>query len=116
MKQIIAVIQPSRLPRVREAARRFAGFPGMTVDKVDGFSPSSGSNESAPAGGIRSELTEYSPKVRLMILAPDHLIYAIAELIHDCCHSGERGDGLIWTVPVDETIRIRDSYRPGDRT
>ncbi len=116
MKQIIAVIQPSRLPRVREAARRFSGFPGMTVDKVEGFSPSVAPSEPATAGGIRSELTEYSPKVRLMILAPDHLIRPIAELIHDCCHSGERGDGLIWTMPVDEVIRIRDSPRPGDRT
>lgn len=107
MKQITAIIQPHRLSRVRAAARRMRGFPGMTVDKVEGFSVE---GEDGPSG-IKGELTEYSPKVRLTVLASDDLIDAIVELIATNCHTGEKGDGVIWVKPVELQVRIRDVPR-----
>ena len=55
MKLISAIIQPARLPRVRAAARKFPNFPGMTIDKVEGFSL----QEELPKS-IKAELTDYS--------------------------------------------------------
>lgn len=103
MRQITAIIQPQRLGRVRELARRLR-FPGMTIDKVDGFSVP----ESTSDGSIRSELTEYSPKIRLVVIAEDDRAAEIAEAIGAVCRTGERGDGLVWTVPVETAMRIRD--------
>lgn len=110
MKLITAVVQPHRLPRIRAAARRMPGFPGMTIDKVEGFSVDS---EPAPIGasGIKRELTEYSPKVRLTVLAPDESVDPIVRMITDICHSGEKGDGLVWVHAVDRHVRIRDVPR-----
>ena len=36
MKEIKAVVQPSRLAKIRSALRNIKGFPGMTVSKVEG--------------------------------------------------------------------------------
>jgi nitrogen regulatory protein P-II 1 len=37
MKEIKAVIQPARLPRLREAVRKIHDFPGMTVTRAEGL-------------------------------------------------------------------------------
>ena len=34
-KEIKAIIQPQRLPKIRSALRNIKEFPGMTVTKVD---------------------------------------------------------------------------------
>ncbi len=110
MKLITAVVQPHRLPRIRAAARHMPGFPGMTIDKVEGFSVESAAAPMA-GGGIKRELTEYSPKVRLMVLAPDGSVDQIVRMITGICHSGEKGDGLVWVSAVDQHVRIRDVPR-----
>lgn len=102
MKLISAIISPTRLPRVREAARRFPGFPGMTIDKVEGFSV----QEEAPKN-LKAELTDYSVKIRLLILSPEEQVDAIVQMIVDACHSGQKGDGHIWVSNVHHHIRIR---------
>jgi nitrogen regulatory protein P-II 1 len=104
MKQITAIIQPQRLTRIREAARHLAKFPGMTTDKVEGFSV----QEATPKASIKTELTEYSPKVRLVVLAPDEMVEPIVRMISGACHTGERGDGVVWVTPVESFERIRD--------
>ena len=107
MKLISAIIQPARLPRVRAAARKFPNFPGMTIDKVEGFSL----QEELPKS-IKAELTDYSTKIRLLILAPDEQADAIVLMIAEHCHTGERGDGHIWMSNVHQHYRIRD-LKPG---
>lgn len=103
MKLISAVIQPSRLAKVRAAARAFPNFPGMTIDKVEGFSI----HDDGPKT-IKAELTDYSVKYRLLIISPDEQVDAIVQMIRKACYTGERGDGHIWVNPIDTHIRIRD--------
>jgi nitrogen regulatory protein P-II 1 len=102
MKLISAVIRPARLPKLREAARRFPNFPGMTIDKVEGFSV----QEDGPRN-IKAELTDYSAKYRLLILSPDELVDDIVQMIVDTCATGERGDGHVWVSNVHHHVRIR---------
>ena len=104
MKEIKAVIQPARLPRVREALRKMPDFPGMTVTRAEG----SGYHPDKPLpAGIRSELLDYSHKVRLEIVAPDEMVPPLAALIREACHTGQPGDGVIWVTRVEEFLRIR---------
>ena len=49
MKEIKAVVQPHRLPKIRSAFRNIKNFPGMTVTKVDGC----GHHLAKPSHGIR---------------------------------------------------------------
>jgi nitrogen regulatory protein P-II 1 len=106
MKEIKAVIQPARLPRVREAFRQIPDFPGMTVTKAEG----SGYHPDKPnPPGIKSELTDYSAKVRIEILSPDDQAAELVRIIRTLCHTGRPGDGVVWVTDVELFHRIRES-------
>jgi nitrogen regulatory protein P-II 1 len=99
------VIPPARLARLRAAFRRIADFPGMTVVKAEG----SGYHPGKPhAPGVKGELTEYSARVRIEIVAPDDVVPRLLEIIHDVCHSGQPGDGVVWVTPVEAFRRLRE--------
>ena len=104
MKEIKAVIQPSRLARVREEFRKLPDFPGMTVSRAEG----SGYHPNKPlATGVGSELTDYSRKVRIEIVVPSEMAEQLVSIIRDCCHTGQAGDGIVWVTPVERLQRIR---------
>ena len=106
MKEIKAVIQPARLARVREAFRRLPNFPGMTVTRAEG----SGYHPDKPMPpGVKSELTDYSQKVRIEIVAPDEMVERLAAIIREACHTGQPGDGVVWVTPVELLQRIRQA-------
>lgn len=106
MKEIKAVIQPGRLPRLREAVRKIHDFPGMTVTRAEG----SGYHPDKPLpAGIKSELADYSHKVRIEIVSPDDMVMQLVSLIRDACHTGQPGDGVIWVTPLEHFERIRES-------
>ena len=105
MKEIKAIIQPNKLPRVREAFRHMPDFPGMTVSKSEG----SGYHPDKPnPPGIKSELTEYSAKVRLEIVAPDDMVDRLVTVIRDACRTGRPGDGVVGVTDVEHFSRIRE--------
>lgn len=104
MKEIKAVIQPARLARLREAFRRIPDFPGMTVARAEG----SGYHPEKPMPqGIKSELTDFSARVRIEIVSPEAMAERLVGVIHDVCHTGQAGDGVIWVTPVETLLRIR---------
>jgi len=106
MKEIKAVIQPGRLARVREAFRKMPDFPGMTVSRAEG----SGYHPDKPLPpGIKSELTDYSQKVRIEIVSPDGMVDRLVSIIRESCHTGQVGDGIIWVTPIETFQRIRES-------
>ncbi|HQR03647.1 MAG: P-II family nitrogen regulator [Proteobacteria bacterium] len=99
MKEIKAIIRPGRLPAVRDALRKLPGFPGMSISRVEGFSAPT---RLGPRHDIHEELTDYTAKVRLEIVAPDEIVAAIVECITACASTGHIGDGLIWVTPVEQ--------------
>jgi nitrogen regulatory protein P-II 1 len=104
MKEIKAVVQPFRLAKIREAFRKIPDFPGMTVCKVEGSGYHPGKSA---APGIKVELTDYSAKVRVEIIAPDERVESLLGILHEVCHTGQPGDGVVWVTPVDDFIRLR---------
>lgn len=105
MKEIRAVIRPARLDALREALRKHPDFPGMTVVRARGAGYHPGE---APAPGIRGELTEDADRVRVEIVAADEQVEALLAVIHAACHTGQRGDGIVWVVPVEHFRRLRE--------
>lgn len=104
MKEIKAVIQPSRLARLREAFRKVPDFAGMTVSRAEG----SGYHPGKPAApGIKGELTEYSAKIRIEIVAPDEQAQRLIDIVREICHTGQPGDGIVWVTEVQSFQRIR---------
>jgi nitrogen regulatory protein P-II 1 len=96
MKEIKAVIRPVRLDDVREALRHVPGFPGMTIGKVDGCS----SPARHTPHGIREELLDYSPKVRIEMVVQDEYVDALCAVLKRVAATGHVGDGLIWVTQV----------------
>lgn len=104
MKEIKAVVQPGRLPKIRSALRNIKGFPGMTVSKVEGC----GHHLAKPTLGIREELTDFSPKVRIEIITPDDLVEGILQVLVEVGHTGQVGDGIVWVTPTERMIRLSE--------
>jgi nitrogen regulatory protein P-II 1 len=105
MKQINAIVQPARLARLREALRGLPDFPGMTVDRIEGCSQT---DPGETRSGIKGELTDYSPGIRVSILAPDELVPELVRRIHAVAHTGQKGDGVIWVTDVESFLRLRE--------
>jgi nitrogen regulatory protein P-II 1 len=105
MKEIKAIIQPRFLDRVRDAFRDMPGFPGMSVSRIEGCS----GHEGQEAGrGMRHELTDFTAKVRLEIIAPDDTVDEIVRIIHTHAHTGRQGDGVLWVADVSRFVRLRE--------
>ena len=110
MKEIRAIVRPARVPRLRDALRAIPNFPGVTLCHAEGFT--------APAAldkrTVRAELTDFSAKVMLSVIAEEAMVPVIRNAIFESCRSGRIGDGLVWVVDIGDIHRILDgtAYRP----
>lgn len=104
IKEIRAIVRPSRLERLRESLRAIPNFPGVTLFKAEGFT--------APAAvdkrTVKEELTDFSDKLMLCVIADETMVEPIRQAIFAACRTGQIGDGLVWTVDIAEMHRIRD--------
>ena len=104
MKEIRAIVRPSRLERLRTALRAIPNFPGVTLFKAEGFT--------APAAvdkrSVKDELTDFSDKLMVCVIVDDSMVEPIREAIISACRTGQIGDRLVWTVDIGEMHRIRD--------
>ena len=110
MKLVVAVVKPFKLDDVK-AALKGQGVPGITVSEVQGFGRQRGHTEVYRG----AEYTvDFVPKIRIEILVEDADADAVIETITEAARTGKIGDGKVWTVPVDEVIRIRTGERGPD--
>ena len=103
MKEIKAIIRPNKLSALRDALVALPGFPGMTVSKVEGCSAPS---RHVARQRIKDELTDYSPKMRIEIVAPDDVAEAIFQRITEVAQTGHYGDGLVWITEVEKAAFV----------
>lgn len=104
MKEIKAIIRPNKLPALRDALVSLPGFPGMTVARVEGCSAP---GRHVPARvRIKDELTDYTAKVRIEIVAPDDVADAVFQCITEVGQTGRYGDGLVWITNVEKAAFI----------
>lgn len=108
MKMIIAFIQPHRLDRVTRALEHVVGFPGMTVTESRGFGREKVEVE---AEDRRASLEDYTETARIEVVAHDGQVEGILAAIHDAAHTGQRGDGKVFVLPVEAALRIKTGER-----
>jgi nitrogen regulatory protein P-II 1 len=104
LKEIRAIIRPSRLEKLRTELRNLPDFPGLSVFKGEGFTAPAAVQKRTAA----EELTDYSPKLMICIIADEKFVQAIQQIIMNCCRTGQTGDGLVWVVDAGAPTRIRD--------
>ena len=107
VKQITAVIQPTRLGPVREALVR-AGVTGLTVTDARGFGLQGGSTDTYRGVEYR---VDYVPKVQLTVVVTDTVAASVTEAIAEAARTGRIGDGKIWVTAVETVERIRTGDR-----
>ncbi|MFC7596871.1 P-II family nitrogen regulator [Terrabacter sp. GCM10028922] len=110
MKLITAIIKPHQLDEVKEALEAF-GVAGMTISEASGYGRQRGHSEVYRG----AEYTvDFVPKVRLEVLVDDVDASDVVEVILKAAQTGRIGDGKIWSVPVDEVVRVRTGERGVD--
>ena len=109
MKEIKAVIRPNKLAALRDALVALPGFPGMTVSRVEGCSAPS---RHVGKHSIKEQLTDYSPKVRIELVAPDDVAELIFQRITEVAQTGHYGDGLVWMTEVEKAAFVFKTIGP----
>ncbi len=107
MKKIEAIIKPFRLDDVKDALKE-VGVQGMTALEVKGFGRQKGHTEHYRG----AEYTvDFVPKVKIEVVVSDEMAARTVEAIERAAKTGKIGDGKIFVIPVEETVRIRTGER-----
>lgn len=103
MKLVIAVIKPFKLDEVRQALTDI-GIEGMTVTEVKGYGRQKGHTEIYR--GAEYEVN-FVPKLKIEVAVPGTSTDKAIDAIAAAAKTGQIGDGKIFVVSIDESIRIR---------
>ena len=103
MKLVKALIKHEQLEGVRDSLDKL-GITGITVKDVKGSGQQRGYTESYR--GAKATI-HFRPKLEIETVIQDHQVEKVIEIILANARTGEIGDGKIFVIPVEETIRIR---------
>ena len=110
MKLVTAIIKPHQLDEVKEALEAY-GISGMTISEASGYGRQRGHSEVYRG----AEYTvDFVPKVRVEVLIDDLDAGSVIDVILKAAQTGRIGDGKIWSVPVDDVVRVRTGERGHD--
>jgi len=110
MKRIEAIIKPFKLDEVKEALSK-AGIEGMTISDVKGFGRQKGHTELYRGSEY---VVDFIPKVKIELLVNDAKASEVVQVIESTARTGKIGDGKIFVLPLEETVRIRTGERGDD--
>lgn len=103
MKLIVAIIKPFKLDEVRTALSDL-GLAGMTVSEVRGFGRQKGQTETYRGAEYTTSLI---PKTKIELVVTDALAPRVIETIQQVANTGTIGDGKLFVIDVEQTVRIR---------
>jgi nitrogen regulatory protein P-II 1 len=110
MKLVVAVIKPFKLDEVKSSLEG-VGVQGLTVTDARGFGRQRGHTEVYRGAEYQVELL---PKTRIEVLADDDAVEDVVKAIVNGARTGAIGDGKVWVVDVEQTVRIRTGEMGGD--
>ena len=103
MKLVMAVIRPERLQCVKDALRDI-GINGMTITHVTGRGEQMGLTFTTRVGEFVVDEIE---KVKIEVVIDDEDLGRVITTIRRFSETGNPGDGRIFVIPVEQSIRIR---------
>lgn len=110
MRLITAVVKPHVVDHVRDAVSAL-GVNGMTLSEVQGHGRQGGHTEIYRGAEYQ---VDFVPKVRMEVLVDDPLAEQVIDAIVGAANTGRIGDGKVWSIPVDEVVRVRTRERGPD--
>ena len=103
MKMVMAVIRPERLQCVKDALKDI-GVSGMTITHVTGRGEQMGLKFTTRVGEFVVDEIE---KVKIEVVIDDEDLDRVITTIRRVSETGNPGDGRIFVIPVEQSIRIR---------
>ena len=103
MKMVKAIIKPERFEFVKKALED-NGFVGMTITEVKGRGEQKGITLEYRGGLMTVDLL---PKIQLEIVVRDTEVDKLVVTLTEAARTGKIGDGKIFIMPVEKSIRIR---------
>ncbi|MCZ1007273.1 P-II family nitrogen regulator [Streptomyces sp. NBC_00400] len=110
MKLITAVIKPHRLDEVKDALQAF-GVHGLTLTEASGYGRQRGHTEVYRGAEYTVDLV---PKIRVEVLVEDADAEELMDVVVKAARTGKIGDGKVWSIPVDDAVRVRTGERGPD--
>jgi len=119
MKQIVAIIRMNMMNATKQALIE-SGFPAFTVRKVVGRGKGNvdyrvirGAEVGAPEAiaRLRDDGPMLVPKRMMNLVVPDEAVPKLIEAIIKTNRTGNRGDGKIFVLPIEDAVRVRTNER-----
>jgi nitrogen regulatory protein P-II 1 len=101
-KKIEAIIRPEKLDAVKKALSDI-GIVGLNVLEVRGRGRGSGMKMQWRTG---TYIVDLLPRLQLNIVLSDENVQAAVDAIIASAKTGEKGDGVIFVLPVEQIYRI----------
>jgi nitrogen regulatory protein P-II 2 len=110
MKIVTAIIKPFKLDEVRDALTAI-GVHGLTVTEVKGYGRQKGHTEIYRGAEYA---VSFLPKLKIDVAVPAELVSKVIDAITASARTGQIGDGKIFVLPLEQTVRIRTGERDAD--
>ena len=110
MKMICAIFRPHRLQDVKEALADL-GVVGLTVTDVRGAGRQKGQVERYRGSEYTIDLLA---KIKIEVAVLDDQCEEVVQAIRKAAYTGEIGDGKIFILPLDDSVRVRTGERGED--
>ncbi len=95
---------------MKEALQSF-GVHGLTVTEASGYGRQRGHTEVYRGAEYTVDLV---PKVRIEVLVDDADADELIDIVVKAARTGKIGDGKVWSLPVEEAVRVRTGERGSD--
>jgi len=103
MKKIECIIKPFKLDDVKGALSDM-GITGMTVSEVRGFGRQKGHTELYRGAEYQ---IDFIPKVKIELVVAADQVAQVVETVQKEAATGRIGDGKIFVLDVEQSVRIR---------
>jgi nitrogen regulatory protein P-II 1 len=109
MKMVKSIIKPERFEFVKKALED-KGFISMTIHEVKGRGEQKGITLQYRGGLMTVDLL---PKIQLEIVVKEKDLDSLLATLIESARTGKIGDGKIFVIPVEKSIRIRTGETEG---
>jgi nitrogen regulatory protein P-II 1 len=103
MRLIKTIIKPERFEFVKKALED-KGFIGMTIMEVRGRGEQKGISLEYRGGLMTVDML---PKIQIEIVVKESDVDTIISILTGTARTGKIGDGRIFVIPVEKSIKIR---------
>ncbi|MFP6637483.1 MAG: P-II family nitrogen regulator [Nitrospinaceae bacterium] len=110
MKKVEAIIKPFKLDEVKDKLNEI-GVRGITVSEVKGFGRQKGHTELYRGAEY---VVDFLPKIKMEIVVSDDQVEDVIDTILKAAQTGRIGDGKIFVINLQDTVRIRTGERGED--